>query len=137
MFSNIVMLLSPTWGYRTSLATYLFLSISYLLILDNYITNTKALTYSLYFTNIIGILFYSIFYINIHLAYLDNLKAITTGKEEKKEIIEITSFPDFAPCDINPRDEYHLKTFHNYYHIDNNIEIKLIDNNWNLIFYKK
>ena len=39
ILSNAVMLLSPTWGYRTSFASYLFLSISFLIVIDQYIKN--------------------------------------------------------------------------------------------------
>ncbi|MBQ6323976.1 MAG: hypothetical protein IJI22_03990 [Bacilli bacterium] len=137
IFSNTVMLLSPTWGYRTSLATYLFLTTSYLIIIDNYIKENKLLTYGLYSCNILGVLFYSIFYINIHKAYLDNLKAINTGKKNNKKIIEITAYPNFAPCNINPNNDYHLNKFYEYYNINKNTEIKLIDNHWKLIYYKK
>lgn len=137
IFSNTVMLMSPTWGFRTSLATYIFLSISYLIIIDNYIEENKVILYSLYSCNIIGIIFYSIFYINIHKTYIDNLKTINNGIKNKSKTIEIIAYPDYAPCNINPNDTYHLKKFHEYYGIDKNTEIKLINNHWKLIFYKK
>ena len=137
IFSNTVMLMSPTWGYRTSLATYIFLTISYLIIIDNHIKEKKAILYSLYCCNIMGIIFYSIFYINIHKAYIDNLKIINNGINNKSKTIEITAYPSYAPCNINPMNEYHLDKFKKYYHINKNTQIKLIDTHWKLIFYKK
>ena len=43
MFANLVMLMSPTWGYRTSYVSYLFLSICYLIVIDDNLKKNKLL----------------------------------------------------------------------------------------------
>lgn len=50
--------------------------------------------------------------------------------------IELIAYPGFAPCNINPTDEYHLKRFKEYYKIKKEVEIEIINRNWKyLIFY--
>ena len=138
IISNGIMLLSPTWGYRTSFATYLFIGISYLIIIDGYIKNNKIILYTLLFMNLLGIIFYLVLYISIHLQYNDNYKAIMNGIENKSQNIEIVSYPSFAPCNINPSNDYHLSKFKKYYGINENTKITLVDNNWKFyIIYSK
>ena len=136
--SNGVMLLSPTWGYRTSLATYLFMSISYLIVIDRYIHINKSLEYLIIICNVIGMLVYITFYISIHLQYIDNYKLINKGVKENSKKIEIVSYPSFAPCNINPTNDYHIKKFKEYYKIDENTEVTIVNNNWKFyLLYRK
>ena len=135
--SNAVMLMSPTWGYRTSFATYLFLFISFIIVIDEYLKENKFINISLVIMSIIGILFYIIFYINIHCLYKDNLNRIHDGIKNNSKVIEIIAYPSFAPCNINPTNEYHLNRFKEYYGIKNDVEIKIIDDYWKLIIYHK
>ncbi|MDO5003045.1 MAG: DUF6056 family protein [bacterium] len=128
--SNGVMLLSPTWGYRTSFSTYLFMGISYLIIIDRYVRINKFLNYLIIICNIIGMLGYITFYISVHLQYMDNYEIINKGIETKSKNIVIVSYPAFAPCNINPTNEYHMKKFKEYYKIDKDTEVTLVDNNW-------
>lgn len=133
IISNLVMLMSPTWGYRTSLATYLFLSISYLIVIDEYYKKNKIIEISTYIITILGMLFYLIFYISIYRTNLANEKMIKNNKSNR---IELIAYPGFAPCNINPTDEYHLKRFKEYYKIKKEVEIEIINRNWKyLIFY--
>ncbi len=136
MSSNGIMLLSPTWGFRTSVGTYIFLCIYALCIIDYYFKEKKIYNYILITTNCIGILFYIIFYINIHSLYVDNYKNIKDGIKNKSDSIEIYLYPEFAPCNINPSNEYHLGKYKLYYKIDDNVELKFINGKWNFIFYK-
>ncbi len=136
--SNVIMLVSPTWGYRTSFATYIFLAISYLFIIDKYIKENKIFTLLLYSVICLISCFYLILYISVHFQYIDNLKAIKSGIKNKSNVIEIKKYPYFSNCNINPDNEFHLLKYKQYYGIDKDVEIKLIDNNWKyLIFYHK
>lgn len=135
--SNAVMLMSPTWGYRTSFATYLFMCISFAIVIDEYLKENKFVNISLILMNSVCILFYIVFYVNINCLYKDNLNIINEGIENNKNEIEIIGYPSFAPCNINPSNEYHLTKFKEYYGIKKEVEIKIIDNHWKLIFYYK
>ena len=137
ILSNTVMLLSPTWGYRTSLGTYIFLCISSLCVIDYYMKENKVYIIGLISINCIGALFYSIFYVNIRNAYNDNYKLIKEGIENNSDVIEIYSYPGFAPCNINPSNEYHLEEYKKYYGMKDNVEIRFIEDKWNFIFYKR
>ena len=133
IIANTVMLMSPTWGYRTSLATYLFLSISYLIVIDEYYKKNKLIEISTCVITILGMLFYLIFYISIYRTNLANEKMIKNNKSNR---IELIAYPGFAPCNINPVDPYHLKRFKEYYKIDKNVEIEIVNRNWKyIIFY--
>lgn len=136
LISNGVMLLSPVWDYRTSLATYLFLSICYLIIIDEYYKKNKLIEYSVVFITILGMLFYLIFYISIYRTNLANEKMIKEANKNNTSRIELIAYPEFAPCNINPIDDYHLKKFKEYYKIKENTEVEIINRNWKyLIFY--
>ena len=79
-----------------------------------------------------------IFYISINKAYQDNKKIITEANNNKSNRIELIAYPGFAPCNINPTDEYHLKKFKEYYKIADDVEIVIVNKNWRyIIFYKK
>ncbi len=134
--SNLVMLASPTWGYRTSLGTYLFLIITYLIIIDKYYKKNKFIEISTILITILGMLFYLIFYTSIYRANKDNEEIIKNANKTKR--IELIAYPGFAPCNINPTDPYHLKRFKEYYKIDEDVEIVIVNRNWKyLIFYYK
>ena len=136
--SNGIMLLSPTWGYRTSFATYLFMSVSYLIIIDRYLNKSKLINYLLITSNVVGIILYITFYISIHLQYNDNYLRIKQGINAKAKNIEIVAYPSFAPCNINPENAYHLEMFKKYYGINEDTNIILIDNSWKFHFiYRK
>lgn len=137
ILANSFMLLSPTWGFRTSVGTYIFLSIYALILIDYYIKEKKIYNYILITTNLIGIIFYIIFYINIHFLYVDNYNNIQDGIKNKSDSIDIYLYPEFAPCNINPSNDYHLDKYKSYYNIDSNVNINLIDGKWMFIFYKK
>ena len=137
ILANAVMLMSPTWGNRTSFATYFFLVLSFLIVLDRHMKENK---YIIRFCSIFvlgGISFYSIFYINIHQLYMDNLKKIRQSIRNNDTVIELVAYPGFAPCNINPLNDYHLDKFKKYYGIDSNVEVKLISGHWKFIFYRK
>ena len=137
ILSNIVMMVSPTWGYRTSFSTYIFLSISMLMVMDKYIKERKIYNYIMYFMCISFSLFYLILYISVHLQYNDNLKIIKQVRRNKSKSIELVKYPAFVNCNINPYNDFHLIRYKKYYKLDKNIEIKLKENNWKyLIFYK-
>lgn len=134
IISNLVMLMSPTWGYRTSLATYLFLSISYLMVIDEYYKKNKIIEICTYIITILGMIFYLIFYISIYRTNIANEKMIKEANNTSR--IELIAYPGFAPCNINPTDDYHLKRFKEYYKINEDVEIEIVNKNWKyIIFY--
>lgn len=138
IMSNTIMLMSPTWGYRTSFATYLFLICCYLIVIDQNIKEKKYQNILLTVFAIIGMTFYLVFYINIYRVNQYNKKTILDAKKNKQQDIELIAYPSFAPCNINPTNEYHLKKFKEYYHLNKNVNIKIINKNWNyIIFYQK
>ena len=136
IISNGVMLMSPTWGYRTSLATYLFLSICYLIIIDKYLKKNNLIKTINILITLIGMLFYLVFYISIYRTNLANEKMIKDAIKNNTNRIELIAYPGFAPCNINPTNEYHLKRFKEYYHIKDDVEIVIVNRNWKyVIFY--
>lgn len=138
MLANLAMLISPTWGSRTSFATYIFLCISYLIIIEKQLKSLNLINNFLFSIIICGFSFYSILYISIARQSYENVKSIEEQKKLRKDVIEIKKFPYFANCNINPENSYHLDKFKKYYGIDSNVKIKLIDNNWKfLIFYNE
>lgn len=133
--SNIIMLASPTWGYRTSFATYILLVIPSIEIIDR--MNINQLIEKIIIVTTISVsLIWVVFYINIRLVQNDLEKSIKKQLREDKEIIEIESFPSYANCNINPTNEYHLIKFKEYYQIPQEKEIKLLPNNWRYIIIK-
>jgi hypothetical protein len=136
LISNGVMLMSPTWGYRTSLATYLFMAIAYLIVIDEYYKKNKIIEYSTVVITILGMLFYLVFYISIYRTSLANEKMIKEANKNNISRIELIAYPGFAPCNINPVDPYHLKRFKEYYNINEDTEIEIVNRNWKyIIFY--
>lgn len=137
--SNFVMLVSPTWGYRTSLATYIFLAISYLLIIDQNIKENKIINYTLTSVCILFSIFYLILYTSVYLQSKENEENIKTQLREDKDVIEIARYPSFVSCNINPENAYHLDKFKNYYDIPQEKEITIIPNHWKgqIIYQKK
>ena len=138
IMANAVMLMSPTWGYRTSIATYLFLGISFIAVIDEIIDQKKIWKIGLTTLCSLGMLFYLIFYINIHTAYLDNKENIEKSIKEENHTIELIAYPGFAPCNINPMNDYHLRRFKEYYGIKEEVEITYKTDKWKyLIFYQR
>ena len=136
--SNMIMLLSPTWGYRTSLGTFIFLTISHLFVIDKNMKENKLINIILSIIISLMLIFYLILYISIYRQYKDNLKRINEQIKNDSQVIEIVAYPGFINCNINPGNEYHIRKFKEYYGIDEIKEIKLIDNNWKyIIFYNK
>lgn len=136
LVSNLVMLASPTWGFRTSFGTYIFLCISYLEIIDKNTIEKKFVNNSLVVITTIMTIFYSILYISIAKQNRENINKINASKHSN--VIEIAKYPSFANCNINPTNPYHMKRFKEYFNIPESTEVKIVDNNWKyLIFYRK
>lgn len=128
--SNGVMLVSPTWGFRTSFFTYIVLGIVALCIINKYSKNNKYLLYGSYGVMIISILIYLVFYINICRCQSDLERSIKKQLKEDSNIIYIVEFPSFANCNINPTNDYHISKFKLYYGIPEDREIVLVSGKW-------
>ena len=134
--SNVVMMMSPTWGSRTSLATYIFLCIFSLIVISDNIKERNIYNVILSTVVILSSLFYLVFYISIFRQYKENKSIIEKGIKDKSKVIEIYGYPHFANCNLNPDDDYHLGVFKKYYNIPEETEIKIINNKWKyLILY--
>ena len=128
--SNVVMMVSPTWGFRTSLGTYIFLCIFSLIIINEYIKEKKIYNITVSSLIIMSSIFYIILYISTYIQYKENKEIIEKGIKEKSKVIEIYKYPYFVNCNINPDHEYHLKVFKRYYNIPEDTEVILLNNKW-------
>lgn len=136
--ANAVMLMSPTWGYRTSFASYIFLSISYLKIIDENIVEHKIMNYLLLFIILLSSIVYLVMYVSTYKLYKYNKSYINQQLKDNKNEIEIIKYPYFISCNLNPENQYHEKKFKDYYHIPESKKLKLIENNWKFgIIYEK
>lgn len=134
---NTVMLISPTWDFRTGFATYILLSISFIMIIDSFLLDTKVKNIVSMFFMGIAMILYLILYVNIYWAQKDLENSIEKQKKENKKVIEILRFPSFINCNINPESDYHILKFKEYYGISNDVEIKLLDSKFHhFIFYR-
>ena len=138
LVGNVVMLLSPTWGYRTAFFTYMMFGICSIIILARYLEENKwNIIVSEALLGVICVI-YVIFYINIYICQKELEKNIVNQVESHAEVIYIDAFPAFANCNINPENEYHLAKFKQYYGIDANVKISLVRDKWKyVIFYIK
>lgn len=137
LVSNVVMLISPTWGFRTSFFTYVVFSVVSLIVIDKYLKDNKYGKFGCYCLLIFSCLFYLVFYINIYRCQINLEKSIERQLSENKDIIYIEKFPSFANCNINPGDSFHISKFKLYYDIPDDKEIILVDGDWKyLILYK-
>ena len=135
--ANLAMLISPTWGYRTSLFTYISLTIPSLIVISKYYKDNKFLDYLLLIVCSFVVIFYLVLDINTYICQKDVEKNINEAIKENKEIVEIPSFPNYVNCNINPMNEYHMLRFKEYYKIEDK-EVRFIEGRWKyLIFYKK
>ena len=135
IISNSIMLASPTWGYRTSLATYILLAIPQIEVIDR-ININKIIEKTLVVITALVSLIWIIFYINIRLVQNDLELSIKNQLKIDKEVIEIESFPSYANCNINPTNEYHLTKFKEYYQIPDDKQVEILPNNWRFIIIK-
>lgn len=135
LVSNGVMLVSPTWGFRTSLFTYIMLCIVSLYVINKYIKSIKYFVYSGYCLLGVFSLFYLVFYINIFRCQNNLEKSIKKQLNEDNKIIYIDKFPDFANCNINPGNSYHIQKYKLYYNIPDEKELVLVDGKWRFIIY--
>lgn len=133
LISNVAMLISPTWGFRTSFFTYLMFSIVSLKVINNYIKDRNINTYLVNGCMVLMFGFYLVFYINIYRCQLNVEKQVKASED----VLYIDSFSRFAGCDINPRDEYHIEKFKEYYGIDESKLIVLVDDKWEYDFIYK
>ena len=135
--ANGIMLLSPTWGYRTSLFTYITLTLSNIIIISKYIKQNKLIETILKIILILISISYLFIYINVYRCQIDNKKYIKNQLKEDKQTIEILKFPYFVNCNINPNTDYHNSVYKKYYNIPEEKELKQIDKWKYSIIYKK
>ena len=124
--ANTFMLASPTWGYRTSLTTYVLFMISLLLIMKE-IKFNKIASIIIKVITVITIIFYIICFINVYILNLKREQLIKDDISNNSEIIHVIKLPGYAPCNSNPLDEYHIKVFKKYYHISEDKDIIVIE----------
>lgn len=136
--ANGVMLMSPTWGYRTSLFTYIALSISNIIIITKHFKSNTFIENSIKVFIVFLLSILMVFYINIFRCQKDLEKSIRKQLRDNKETIVIPLFPNYANCNINPDNDFHLEKYKEYYKIPKDKNITFSEGKWhNLIFYKK
>lgn len=134
--ANVFMMASPTWGFRTSLFTYICLAIVSLSVINDYIKDSKNTWLIWLFVGGASV-FYLVFYANIYLCQKNLERSIEEQVKAQNEIIYIEKFPSFAPCNINSLNDYHLGKYKIYYGIEDK-DVVLVDGKWKyLIFYNK
>lgn len=133
LVSNGVMLMSPTWGFRTSFFTYFVLSIVALKIINNYINDKNIYKYLVNGCLVVLCLFYLGFYINIYKCLINVRKQVKSSDD----IIYIDAYSRFAPCNINPSNSFHLDKFKQYYGINDDKELVFRFDKWKYEFIYK
>lgn len=137
ILSNVVMLVSPTWGPRTALGTYIFLSACYIVVIDKYMKH-KIFNYCLVFAAIGSMLFYGVISVSIYRQYKENSIIVQDGIINNSEVIYLKSYPSYVMNSINPKDEFHQIVFKEYYGIDPKTNLELVPNDWKYsILYKR
>ena len=137
ILSNVVMLVSPVWGPRTSLGTYMLVSICYIIIISNYITKTKLLNCILVVFIAGSMMFYGIVSVSIYRQNLDNKKIIERGIKNNSKTIQIKAYPEYVKNSITPQGNFHKEEFKKYYGINPKTKLEIIPNDWKYsIFYK-
>jgi hypothetical protein len=134
---NIAMLVAPISGFRTGFSTLIFLYIVLLMIIDSEIRDKKwagFLRYGSICASSLLVVFYIILYISVYRQQVERDKSIR--EQAGRDIMYIEKFPDFVNRTINPENEYHLRTFKEYYHLPEDVNIELTPNTWKYkIFY--
>jgi hypothetical protein len=117
------MLLSPIWGSRTALFTVFMLIVVNLFILSEIVSNfkkTKLLEIAGKASLGIIMIVLVILYHNFYLQNNEREKVIARQIANNSDIIQIEGIPNYAIGGIDPYDDYHIKTFKEYYHIPEN-----------------
>ena len=123
--ANGIMLLSPTWGYRTALATNILVLISLLWI----ISDIKIPGMMKKIIPILGgslLFLYLILYSYLYYVNQEREQFIKQQIKSNQNIIQVKKLPIYAPCNSNPTNEYHEKVFKKYYDIEGNKKIQII-----------
>ncbi len=138
IMANCVMLMSPTWGYRTTLFTYMMLALANIILITKYLKNNKFIEYILKLFSIIICIMFIVLYINIFRCQKDLEKGIKKQLKENKDVIDVVMFPNYVNCNINPDNDFHLVKYKEYYSIPQDKQINFIDGKWHyFVIYKK
>lgn len=137
LVSNLSMLMSPIWGFRTSFFTYLFLCIVALCVINNYLQEIKMFDRLAWCLVLMCSLFYLVFYINVYRCQINLERSIKKQIKDDSNIIYVESFPGFAGCNINPINDFHKELYKQYYEIPSDKELVITEGNWKyIIFYR-
>lgn len=124
MIANLSMLLSPIWGGRTSLFTIIMLSISLLILVDNYNFNIKKqLNIFLYIIFISHITILLVLYSSVYRQQNFREKSISKQVNSEINIITIERFPEDVLWNSNAWNKFHENSFKTYYGINSDAEI--------------
>ena len=139
MMSNIIMLLSPTCGNRTTIGTYIFVCISLIIIIDKNVTFTIKKTTCLKIAIFILVILYDIYYTSAYLLHKEHLSNINNAMINKSDTLYLQKYPkslDFLlPIEEDGKKEIYYKQIYN---IDSNVRIVYTENKWKYhLFYTK
>lgn len=139
IISNGVMLLSPTWGYRTNFPTLILLTLLSIMVIDQFIKSEliiKWVTRSSIGLILVGMVIYITMFTSSYIANIDRKESIES--QIGNNTIYIERFPEYINCNINPDNDFHTSKFKEYYHIPEDTEIILTEKTFKyLIFYRK
>lgn len=131
IISNLSMMVAPVWGGRTSFITTICLSVAFINIISKFkfIEKNNKITGLIFGTGLfVFIVFFIWGYSNIYKTNQLREQYIKEQVKEDSEEIEIIVLSERFLWNPNPWDPkgYLARTFKQYYHIDDNKQIKLI-----------
>ncbi len=128
--SNAVMIISPVWGGRVAIFTNVLLFISFLY-LDLELLKQKKfprMTRGLGILSMVLFVVYLGMYYHVYEFTKFREKSIREQIQNKENPIIVYTSPNNLLWGNNPGDEYHIKTFKEYYQIPSQTEINLKKN---------
>lgn len=138
ILSNLIMLLSPTSGNRSTIGTYIFTTISLLIIIDSNIKFNKRTICVLTTFVIIFCSVHLTFYISAYRLHNEHLNNIKQARENKKDKLYLRKYPETLDFLLPVGDSYKEGLFKKIYGINDNVNIIYKDNNWKYkIFYSE
>lgn len=140
--ANLVMIVVPIWGGRTTLFTTIFLTLAYLYIFDDLVPEKikNKLNKGLFLVIPVICLVYLTLYYNVYRFNIFQEESIKEQLKNKvdKEIV-IYTLPKKITWGLIPEDDYHIQTYKKYYKIDEDVKLVFKNTKWKykIIFFRE